>query len=313
MPADSNLDVRLRLRADSSELVRGLSRSERAMRRLARVGGTVSQSLGRVAGSWRTWLVGLGAVAGIRALVNATVRQEQALARVDVRLRGIGDATQLTTRGLADMAAELQRVTTFGDEAILEAQGLLLTFENLREADTALFGRATETVLDLAAAMGTDLRSAAIALAKALDDPARGLDGLSRSGTTFTKEQQSVIRSLFETGREAEAMGFVLDRVDSQVGGTAEAMRDTLGGALDSLGNAWGDLLEQSSDTETLRIEIERITAALSSREAADNARAIGDAVAGIGGPGRRRATASIGLLSPGHGWAARPSSEKGL
>ena len=244
MPADSNLDVRLRLRADSSELVRGLSRGERAMRRLARVGGTVSQSLARVAGSWRTWLVGLGAVAGIRTLVNATVRQEQALARVDVRLRGIGDATQLTTRGLADMAAELQRVTTFGDEAILEAQGLLLTFENLRTADTALFGRATETVLDLAAAMGTDLRSAAIALAKALDDPARGLDGLSRSGTTFTKEQQEVIRSLFATGREAEAMALVLDRVDSQVGGTAEAMRDTLGGALDrgaagGLGHGW--------------------------------------------------------------------------
>lgn len=281
MPADSNLDVRLRLRADSSELVRGLSRSERAMRRLARVAKSAGAALASTATNWRTWVVGIGAVAGLRALVNATVRQEQALARVDVRLRGIGDATQLTTRGLADMAAELQRVTTFGDEAILEAQGLLLTFENLRTADTALFGRATETVLDLAAAMGTDLRSAAIALAKALDDPARGLDGLSRSGTTFTREQQKVIRSLFETGREAEAMALVLDRVDSQVGGTAEAMRDTLGGALDSLGNAWGDLLERTNNTRELREEIEKLTKALSSPEAARTASALGGALAG--------------------------------
>ena len=90
-------------------------------------------------------------------------------------------------------------------------------------------------------------------------------------------------------------MALVLDRVDAQVGGTAAAMRDTLGVALESLGNAWGDLLERTNNTRELRVEIEKITEALSTPEAVRTAASLGGALAGIGGPGRWRATASIG------------------
>ena len=64
------------------------------------------------------------------ALVNR-VRQEQALAQVEARIRSTGGAAGLSTQQIADMAAQLQNATTFGDEEILEAQSLLLSFRGI--------------------------------------------------------------------------------------------------------------------------------------------------------------------------------------
>ena len=121
------------------------------------------------------------------SIVRKTITQEQALAQVEARLISTGNAVGLTVGQLADMAARLQDVTTFGDEAILEMQSLLLSFRGITGDN---FERATEAVLDLSVGIKTDLRSAAIQLGKALDDPATGLDGLSRSGTKFTEAQR---------------------------------------------------------------------------------------------------------------------------
>ena len=94
------------------------------------------------------------------------------------------------------MAGSLQDVTTYGDEAVLEMQALLLSFSYIR-GDT--FRDATEGALDLATGIGVDLRSAAIQLGKAPNDPARDLDALSRSGTTFTDAEREQIKAMAET------------------------------------------------------------------------------------------------------------------
>ncbi len=69
------------------------------------------------------------------------------------------------------MAGGLQDVTTYGNEAVLEMRALLLSFSYIR-GDT--FRDATEGALDLATGSSVDLRSAAIQLGKAPNDPARG-------------------------------------------------------------------------------------------------------------------------------------------
>ncbi len=152
-------------------------------------------------------------------------------------IRNLGEATELTTGELRRMAGgACSSVTTFGDEAILEMQSLLLTFREVGAAGPAAFRRITGTVLDMAVVMGMDAPSAARQLALALEDPERGLSQLRRSGTTFTDAQKDMIVAFAVGGERARAFGSLLDIVEGQVGGAARTVRGTLGGALDALG-----------------------------------------------------------------------------
>ena len=231
-------------------------------------------------------IFGLGAVPALRAVrraiqavTDAAGEQQRALAAVARRIEGLGDATELSTPSLARMASELQDITTFGDEAVLEMQAILLTFRELGGVGEAEFRRVTETVLDMAAAMGIDAPGAARQLALALEDPEAGLRRLRDSGATFNEQQRETIEGLVETGRRAEALGAVLDVLEGQAGGSARALRDTLPGALDALSNAWGDLLEQSVGTGRLREEIDRLTGALGDPDSVRAARELGAAL----------------------------------
>ena len=197
----------------------------------------------------------------VSTVIRNTVTQEQALAQVEARLKSTGNAVGLTVDELARMAAGLQDVTTFGDEAILQMQSLLLSFRGISGDN---FERATEAILDLSVGIKTDLRSAAIQLGKALDDPSKGLDALSRSGTRFSDAQKDMIESMVNAGRVADAQALILREIEVQYGGAARAARETFGGALDALSNKWNDLFEvQRGTTESWRHNIEALTAAI--------------------------------------------------
>ena len=217
MPGD-NLTVAIRIRTQLQEALADFRRLDQSLRksgagadqargRLHRLGATLDSvvrgttTLGRQVRYLGGALAGLS-VAGIaRDVLRNTVRQEQAIAQVEARIRATGAAAGLTSTEIQGMAAALQDVTTYGDEAILEMQALLLSF---RALDGTQFERVTETALDLATALGQAPREAALQLAKALEDPVQGLTALRRSGTIFSAAQTEVIRSLAETGRLAE-------------------------------------------------------------------------------------------------------------
>ena len=238
-----NIELGVRLTADGKGFVGAVTVSDKALRRFTAGGRKAAQSardtaratrglerqmrgLGQSASAAHGKIAGYAAgvlsinrlAASMRAVLDATVRQEQALAQVEARMRSTGGAAGLTTRQVADMAAALQDVTTFGDEEILETQSVLLTF---RRIGRETFGAATEAVLDLATAMGQSAQSAAIQLGKALDDPKRGLDALTRSGLVLTDAQKDLIQELFAAGRAAEGQRIILDEVSVQMGGAA--------------------------------------------------------------------------------------------
>src|SRR5690606_19981908 len=140
-----------------------------------------------------------------------------------------GGAAGRTTQQLAGMATELQRVTTYGDEAIMGAEQLLLRFQSIQGTN---FDRALESTLDLAAALGTDLSAAAKLVGKALEAPQKGMTQLERSGVVLDKSQQELIKRLVETGQQAQAQTALLDGLERRYGGAARAARDTFGGSL---------------------------------------------------------------------------------
>lgn len=182
------------------------------------------------------------AVVGVvKDSVLAYTEGEKLLAQTAATLKSTGYAAGLTKKEVAGLAAGFQDLTTFDDEAVLSAENLLLTFTKIGKD---VFPAATQTVLDMATALGTDARGAAQQLGFALQDPIMGMQRLRRSGIVFTESQKATVKSLVETGRVAEAQQLILAELDKKYGGSAAAVRNTFGGALAALKNHLGDVQE---------------------------------------------------------------------
>lgn len=211
----------------------------------------------------------IGAFASWRAVtsvvdlfVTNTIEAERAQRQLDTVLKSTGNTVGYTTDQLVAMAQALQDVTTFDDEAIQSSQALLLTFKSI---GGDVFPKALKSILDVSTAMNTDLNGATIQIGKALNDPIAGLSALSRVGIQFTADQKEMIKGFVETNDIASAQTIILKELESQFGGSAEAARGTLGGALTSLQNAFGDLFEATGpESEKLRQEVEKLVSAIS-------------------------------------------------
>jgi hypothetical protein len=174
--------------------------------------------------------------------VKAFQQQAKAIAQVEAGLKSTGASVGFTSQQLQQMASDLQSKTLFGDEQILQdATAQLLTFTNITGEQ---FARTQQAALDLATRLDGDLKGASIQLGKALNDPVANLSALSRSGIQFSDEQKEVIKSMAETGRLAEAQTLILDELNKQYGGSAEAAAKADGG-FTQLANSFGDLQEE--------------------------------------------------------------------
>jgi len=177
--------------------------------------------------------VSLQALSGIFKSIIANVSEaDSAMRQTEARVRATGGAAGFTAGQLAAMASQLQSVTTYGDEAILTAETLLLTFKNVR-GDT--FQRTTAAILDMASAMGSDLQSAAFQVGKALQDPARGAQLLQRAGVQLSASQKEMVKDFTKSGEIVKAQSVILDALEERYKGAAAAARDTFAGALASL------------------------------------------------------------------------------
>ena len=178
---------------------------------------------------------------GISAAASAFAAQEKAETKLNQTVISTGGAAGITAKRLVEMATALHDVTTFGDEAIIAAQSLLLTFTNIGKD---VFPEAIKTVLDLSVGMGQDLKSSVVQLGKALNDPIKGVTALSRVGVQLTEVQIDQIKSFVKLGQTADAQRIILSELNTQFGGQAQADAKTYSGQITQMGNAFGDLLE---------------------------------------------------------------------
>ena len=231
--AQKNLSVKLSL--NDRQFQSGLKKATKSIKKfgssMKRTGQTLSRSL-------TLPLVAFGA-----ASIAAFDKQQKAIAQVEAGIKSTGMAAGFTSKQLQKMASELQGKTLFGDEVILkDATAQLLTFTNIAGEQ---FARTQVAALNLATRLDGDLKSASIQLGKALNDPIANLSALSRSGIQFSEEQKKVIKELAETNRLAEAQTLILDELDKQYGGAAEAAAQAGAGGLKQLQNQFGDLMEE--------------------------------------------------------------------
>lgn len=130
------------------------------------------------------------------------------------------------TKRLTDLANKTALQTGVDQNQIKLTQAKLLTFKEL--ATTAdevggAFDRATQVAIDMGAAGFGSAEQNAVQLGKALNDPIKGITALTRSGITFTKKEQELIKTLVESGKQFEAQDMILKAIEAQVGGTAAA------------------------------------------------------------------------------------------
>lgn len=253
MPSSVIGALRVELGLDSAKFKKGIDDSKAAM-----------ASLGKAAAVGFAALAA-GAAVATRLFVDKTIVQQKAVHQLEATLKSTGEAAGLTSKQLQTLAGDLQNVTTYGDETTIAAESVLLTFTKIGKD---VFPTALEAVLDMSTALGTDLKGSALQVGKALNDPAKGITALTRAGVSFSKEQIALIKHLTETNRVGEAQMLMLKELQTEFGGSARAARGTLKGALDALGNAWGDLFELSDEaTDGLVGNIEEITQTLSAPE----------------------------------------------
>ena len=153
--------------------VKGSQKAEQSVKKVDKSFDTLGKSALKVGAAF---YAAKGLVNGLGTIIELSGRQEKAEAKLNAVLKSTAGVAGLTSKELTNMASSLQEVTTFGDEAIIEAQSLLLTFTKVGED---VFPQATETILNMSEAMGTDLKSSTVQLGKALNDPVKGISALS--------------------------------------------------------------------------------------------------------------------------------------
>jgi hypothetical protein len=188
----------------------------------------VNNSVGTLA---KGFAVGAVAVAGLRmgfrflsGVVSDSLRefeeQNTVMAQTNAVLQSTGHAAGMTARELVDMSDALAKTTLYQDDMILSAENMLLTFTNITKE---IFPETTKTVLDMSTALGQDLKSSAIQLGKALNNPIEGVSALQRVGVSFTNAQQEMIATMVKSGRTMEAQKYILAELQKEFGGSAES------------------------------------------------------------------------------------------
>jgi hypothetical protein len=193
--------------------------------------GNLGKGLGVAFAAVSAAVIGAGvAVAGFASkAVDAAENVRQAdnrLGQVAKSMGLFGSQTADVTNRLIALAEANEVNLAIDAETIKLTQSKLLTFKELAgSADEAggAFDRATMAALDLAAAGFGSAETNATQLGKALQDPIKGLTALTRSGVTFTKQEKENIKVLVESGQTLKAQDLILQAIETQVGGTAQA------------------------------------------------------------------------------------------
>lgn len=170
--------------------------------------------------------IGFGLVtAALVKGIAAYKEQEQAVNQLNQSLVKQGIFTRELSKDYQKQASELQKLTTFGDEAIINAQAKLQAYLG----ETKITKELTAATLDYAAATGKDLKAAVEAVGRSIGTAANPLKEFG-----------------IELGKNAtiqEKLQAVTQGLTAKVGGQAAAAAQGLG-SIEQLNNAIGDLFE---------------------------------------------------------------------
>jgi hypothetical protein len=218
--------LKIKLDAETKQALNALKTTQKQVQKntagFKKLGGTIAKFVGAAV-----------ILKGFKDITKAAIRQENSIKALNVALKNTGESFTQTKGGIDAMsknlqtvAADIQKVTTVGDEASMEVMQLGLSMG----ISAGKIGEATKQAIGLSKAYKMDLRASIkmVALAHAGDFNMlqRYIPQLKMAKTTAEKKTIAL---------KAMADGYKI----------AQAEAETFGGKLTQLGNTFGDFKER--------------------------------------------------------------------
>lgn len=271
----------------SGKGVKAIRTADGELLNLERSADKVDKKTGRLSTSLKVGLaaalIGVAAAArkGFRVL-NESIElagiQQIAERKLEAALRNVGVTSEETANQLKQLAAETQNVSNFGDEAIITAQAMLLSFKSAGGPEGV--GILTPRLVDLAAGLSkvsgetVDLNQAAQSIGKVFDG---GASALKRYGISLSAAQEEA----FKTAEGLDRVNLIAEVLDDNFKGLAAATIN----AGTQMNNAIGDLKESLGSELLPEIEgLQReVTAFVQDPRIIEFARKTGEAILNFG------------------------------
>lgn len=218
---------------------------------LQKVTGEAEKSSSRISGSFKkAGAMIAGAFAGTAAIdffkdsIDQATESQKVGAQTAAVLKSTGQAAGISATQIGKLATAISNKAGIDDEEIQSGENMLLTFTNIRnEAGKGndIFSQGTKIMTDMSVATGTSMKSSAVQLGKALNDPIKGISALQRVGVSFTDQQKDQIKTLVDTGNTMGAQKVILGELNKEFAGSAAAQATPA----EKAKVAWGNLQEQ--------------------------------------------------------------------
>lgn len=199
-------------------------------------GDAAEKSGSKIGGALKTFgtgaLLGAGAAAaaGIGAGAVAAFKGAQEAAQVtrvlENQIRNLGPTGRAAFGEASAFADTLGASIAKDDDDIKAVQAKLASFPNaFREGSLGAeaMRRATAAAFDLEAVGIGAAEGNIVGIGKALDNPIKGMSALTRAGVSFSDAQKTAIQQAVEQGDLAKAQSIILEGIESNAKGAAEA------------------------------------------------------------------------------------------
>ncbi len=240
--------VVLGLALDSKQVLTARDRSVRALDQIDKSSKKTATGMQKLTKSFGRLAAGAAAFAAValarkafRDMAAAVADGEQSAAKLNSVLKATEFAAGRTAAAINKISKAMAETTLFNDDEIRDTAAVLLTFKNIQGQ---VFDDALASIADMASVLGTDLKSAAIQVGKALNDPVARLSDLARAGITFNEQQKEMVRTMTEAGNIAGAQGVIIKELASEFGGAAAGANVGLTGSIVTTGKEWDNFLE---------------------------------------------------------------------
>ena len=202
---------------------------------LSRGLGGLATSAGAVTGA----LTAIAAGGALKGVMDTFGGYQADILALEKGLQNLGGNAPQHLEPLKQLASDLGEQTLFNEEDFNKGFGLLTSFGNI---GVDQYERVARAASDVAQISGTDVSSALMQMAKALNAPSQGVSALSRSGIQFTDAQKEMIKSMEEAGNVAGAQELIFKELEKQYGGASLAAAGGFAGAMDTLGEKFYDV-----------------------------------------------------------------------
>jgi len=238
----SRKKLKVYIEGDAKSAEKALDDTSKKAEKLKHVMGTAFKVGAAAAGAA---LVAFGAL--VKKTADDLARIERISAQTDAALASTGGVANVSREEIEGLADSLEKLTSIEAEQIQEGQNLLLTFTNLKNGvgeGNDIFNQATATMVDMSVALKQDLSQTAVQVGKALNDPIQGVTALRRVGVQLSEQQQQQIADFMAVNDIMGAQKVILGELQTQFGGSGEALGKTLSGQIAILKHYGGEFME---------------------------------------------------------------------